>query len=322
MIEVENLFFEYPGVRALDGVSCKVDTGSVTALVGANGAGKTTLMRCIAGLEQPLAGQVKVAGIDVAEYPRQVHRMMGYLSDSFGLYKSLTVAQCLEFAGASQGMVSSELTKAIAASGERLGLQVSLNKVCGELSRGWRQRVAIAQAIIHSPQVLILDEPASGLDPEARHELAVLFRRLQKEGMTILVSSHILAELDEYSTHMIVMREGKIIEQRALSGTSQQTLSASSRRFRIELTREEHGLPDWLSRQPNIDHASLSAVQNERVKAVEFNFTGDLEQQQALLLALITAQMPVTTFMEVKENIQQSYLASIDANKRKTEGII
>src|SRR5512142_1670256 len=236
MIEISSLTFDYPGHRALDNVTLSVPAGSVTALVGPNGAGKTTLMRCIAGLETPLEGRISVNGMDVIEQPREVHRIMGYLSDFFGLYQDLSVARCLEYAAASQGLAEDAIPAAIERTAQRLDLADRLHQPSGSLSRGLRQRVAIGQAIIHQPKVLLLDEPASGLDPEARASLAALFRQLQADGMTLLVSSHILAELDEYSTHMLALRAGRILENRELKHAQQ---AATHRTLHLALAQPD-----------------------------------------------------------------------------------
>lgn len=170
-VSASKVLFEYPGVRALDDVSFELPAGSVTALVGPNGAGKTTLLRCLAGLERPMLGRIHVEGIDALEEPRAVHRRVGFLSDFFGLYDALSVAQCFSHAAAAQGVSQQELSGAVERTADRLGLTELLGRRTAELSRGQRQRVAIGQALIHAPGVLMLDEPASGLDPEARHSL-------------------------------------------------------------------------------------------------------------------------------------------------------
>src|SRR5258706_9139001 len=248
-IAVEGLSFEYPGVRALDEVSFEVVRGSVTALVGPNGAGKTTLLRCLAGLDRPMLGGISVAGVDVLEEPRLAHRRMGLLSDFFGLYDSLTVRQCLAHAAAANGVRAEELDATVEKAAGRLKLRAKLEARAGELSRGQRQRVAIGQALVHGPEVLLLDEPASGLDPEARLSLADLFKRLQSEGVTLVVSSHILAELDAYATHMLVLRAGRIIENRALHEAAPR-----HRRVRIEIA-EPH--PRFRARIAAVDGAVL-----------------------------------------------------------------
>ena len=299
-IAVEGLSFEYPGVRALDDVSFEVVRGSVTALVGPNGAGKTTLLRCIAGLDRPLLGTVRVAAIDVLEEPRRAHRKLGFLSDFFGLYDTLTVRQCLSHAAAANGVAESALAATVAEAAGRLEIDDKLDARAGELSRGQRQRVAIGLALVHRPEVLILDEPAAGLDPEARVSLAALFRTLQAAGVTLLVSSHILAELDEYSTHMLVLRAGRIIENRALNDSG-----GPRRRIRIELAVPEAKL-----------RAALTAVTGVAIvevgeRAALIDLAGGAQEQARLLSSLVAAGLPVAAFGEVREDLQASYMRTL-----------
>lgn len=305
MIKITGLTFDYPGHRALNDVSLTVANGSVTALVGPNGAGKTTLMRCIAGLETPLTGSITVADMDVIDQTRDVHRIMGYLSDFFGLYQDLTVARCLEYAAAAQGLPEADIPAAIERTARRLNLSDRLQQTSGSLSRGLRQRVAIGQAIIHQPKVLLLDEPASGLDPEARASLAELFRQLQADGMTLLVSSHILAELDEYSTHMLALRDGRILENRELKPSY---LPDVHRYLHLDLAQPDARLPEWLK-----SHAQVT-LKEAAGEHAEFDFHGDLPAQAALLKALIHEGFTVSSLAEHKENLQQSYLRSVAAH--------
>ena len=299
-IEVSGLLFEYPGVRALEDVSFTVAAGSVTALVGPNGAGKTTLLRCLAGLELPLEGNIEVAGVDVLEEPRAVHRRIGYLSDFYGLYDALTVRQCFAHAAAAHGVEESRLDEAVERTAERLELGALVGRRAAELSRGQRQRVAIGQALIHDPQVLMLDEPASGLDPEARHLLALLFKRLSAEGMTLLVSSHILAELDEYSTDMLVMRGGRLLEAKPIVGSA-----PDARRVRIGFARE---LAD--------PAGTLGAVAGLRVieaggRAALVEIAGNEDAQAEVLRALVLAGIPVSGYAPERENLHESYLRTM-----------
>jgi ABC-2 type transport system ATP-binding protein len=146
LIEVQNLTFDYPGFRALNGISFTIEPGSVTALVGPNGAGKTTLLRCIASLDTPISGAVHVGGLDVHAMPREAHQLMGYLSDSFGLYRDLSVAQSLEYAACAQGLAASGVAQAVQKTAKQLGLEAKLNQRASTLSRGQRQRLGIGQA--------------------------------------------------------------------------------------------------------------------------------------------------------------------------------
>lgn len=311
IIEVSDLTFDYPGFRALERVSLSIAPGTVTALVGPNGAGKTTLLRCIAALDTPLSGTVRVAGLDVYESPREVHRLMGYLSDNFGLYSDLTVAQGLEYAARSQGLASAAVAQAVQSTAQRLGLSDKLGNLASALSRGQRQRLAIGQAIIHAPKVLLLDEPASGLDPEARSSLAQVFKALQAQGMSLLVSSHILAELDEYSTHMLALDRGRVLEHRSLSpsGFSGDSGGPVERLLRLEFIASARAVAPWLRLQ--------AGVRLERVESdsVEIGFSGSAQAQAALVGACVAAGHGLTVIAPVTENLQQSYLKSLRAGR-------
>ena len=197
MIQIKNLTFDYPEKRALDNVSFEIKEVSITALVGPNGSGKTTLLRNMAALTKPLSGEIIINGINAATHPREVHLQIGYLQDIFGLYDQLTVSQSIEFIAYSRLYEDDDIDGAIELAIQRSGIESFINKKVSSLSRGMRQRVGIAQAIIHKPKILLLDEPASGLDPEARYALSELLLELRSSGMTIMVSSHILAELEE-----------------------------------------------------------------------------------------------------------------------------
>ena len=316
IVRVSGVSYEYPGVRALDDVSFTVERGSVTALVGPNGAGKTTLLRCMAALDQPMDGEIEIAGIDVLEHPRECHARIGYLSDFYGVYSTLKVAQCLAHAAAAQGVPDPEVHGAVAEVAERLDLTGKLQEPAKSLSRGQRQRLAIGQALIHKPQLLILDEPASGLDPEARHELAMLFTKLRDHGMTLIVSSHILAELDQYSTHMLVMREGRVIESRALNAIS----GSAGVRVRIELAEvslrdtggatldQEHEdqLRDAIASLANI--TLVSAAGQEAI----FETSADDGARAALVHALVMAGLPVCGVAVERENLHESYLRTME----------
>lgn len=288
-------------MRALDEVSFTLERGSVTALVGPNGAGKSTLLRCIAGLETPALGAIEVAGIDVLEAPREAHRRLGYLSDFFGVYEALTVRQCLIHAGAIHGTPAPALAAAVERTALRLGLGDRLEVLAGTLSRGLRQRLAIGQAIIHSPELVLLDEPAAGLDPEARHALALLFRELQSGGTTLVVSSHILAELDEYSTHMLVLRAGRVVEQREVHEAG----TRPSRRMRLALSHADDRAAAILASQPGV-----TAVEDDGAGFV-FAWESAGASQAALLRALVEAGLEVVSFGEARENLQDSYLRTL-----------
>lgn len=303
-VEVSGVLFEYPGVRALDDVTLSLARGSVTALVGPNGAGKTTLLRCIAGLERPMLGSITVAGIDVLEAPRESHRKMGYLSDFFGLYETLSVRRNLHYAAAGQRIAAPAIDARVKLTAERLGLTDRLDVKTTALSRGQRQRVAIGQALVHQPEVLILDEPASGLDPEARHHLAQLFLTLQREGMTLIVSSHILAELDEYCSHMLVMQQGRIIENKTMSA-----VAAPAARIRVVFDQPPAGLADRLARIDGLDVLECGA--SDALVAI----SKDAGAASAALRKLMDAGLPVASFAPERHDLAASYLRTVQAAK-------
>lgn len=326
MIEVSQLVFEYPGHRALDGVSLKIAAGSVTALVGPNGAGKSTLMRCIAGLDQPLSGHIRVNGLSVQEQTREVHRHLGYLSDFYGLYDRLSVAHCLQYSALSMGVAEAQLASRVQQVAAQLGLTELLQRYPTELSRGQRQRVAIGQAIVHQPSVLLLDEPASGLDPEARSSLSQLFRTLQAQGMTLVVSSHILSELDEYCSHILSIRNGQIESHEALHASS----SASPLEGETRSTEPLMLYALELSSAPqSADFEARLRLALQGVTVQDFDASGSRPIQlwlpasaaaRALWLAqLIEAAIPVAGLAPVRERLQDRYARSSQAAQNKEQ---
>ncbi len=315
MLEVRSLRFDYPNHPALVDVSFNLAAGSVTALVGPNGAGKSTLMRCIAGLAEPLSGAVYLNGVAISDNPRLAHRDIGYLEDEFGLYDELTASQCLHYAAAARGVPDAALNARTEAVAAQLDISHCLPKRVHELSRGQRQRVAIGQAIISAPKLLVLDEPASGLDPEARASLAGLFKRLQADGITLLVSSHILTELEAYSTHMLVLRAGRMIEYRALS-----TVAASAVPLRAECRKRSIDVilqvpwPHWATLP--LTGGQLRALAPENVVVtdathVQVEAEFDDAGQTALLQHLVKGGAQVLSFGETRQTLAASYEQSI-----------
>ncbi len=294
-ISVEQLNFEYFGYRALKDVSFGLEAGSITALVGPNGAGKTTLLRCLAGLEKPLSGKITIDGVDVLERPRLCHRKVGYLSAFFELYERLTIRQSLYFVARSQGIAPQDCPGAIDTAARRLQIEDRLDVMPAQLSRGLRQRVAIAQAIIHGPKVVMLDEPASGLDSEARHTLAELLLELRRQGMTLLISSHNLAELEGYSTDMLILQEGRIVEQLVFGRKrGRNTL------LRLRMAAPVAGLYQRLRAIGGI--SNVCAEHDE----VYLQFAGDEHDQHRLLMTLLEKNIPVCAFNPVESSLHDA----------------
>lgn len=306
MILVENLNYEYPEKRALSNVSFEIAEGAITALVGPNGSGKTTLLRSLAALSKPLSGTIQINGYDVFTQPREVHAQVGYLQDLFGLYDDLTVLQSIQFLAHSRLEANSDMDAAVDLAVHRAGIFDFINKKVSSLSRGMRQRVGIAQAIIHQPKVLLLDEPASGLDPEARYALSALLVELQQTGMTIIVSSHILAELEDYSTEMLVIQDGKMIEHRSLA---KDKLVHNLLNLEIGLTKLEEAHFNTISTIDGVSDVTFSG------NKIQLKLDTDKLTKQTLLKQLIAQDIPVDDITEIKMNLQDEYIKTVENYK-------
>lgn len=302
MIVANAVTYEYPNLRALSDVSFTIGQGAIAALIGPNGAGKTTLLRCLAALELPYSGAIEIDGIDTAEHPREVHKRIGYLSDYFGVYGDLTVERCLRHAAMAGGVPPENVGAAVARAAGRVGLSDRMKALSGTLSRGLRQRLGIAQAMIHDPSVLILDEPASGLDPEARHELSELLKMLRNQGMTLLVSSHILSELEDYATEVLFIRDGRLVQHAPLGGAG----AASSIRVRVEMA---HAVPNLAQALSTVTGITVESA--DETSAILICGAAAEERRKALA-ALVAAGLPVSTFVDHRERLQESYLSFVD----------
>lgn len=296
MIDVQDLIYEYPNKRALNGVSFKIAPGSITAMVGPNGAGKTTLLRCLAALEPPYSGRVLIDGLDTREHPRRIHELLGYLPDFYGLYEELTVAQCLYFSARSHRLLAREAEQAVAEVAVAVGLQDRMSQRAAELSRGLKQRLAIGQAIVHKPKVVLLDEPAAGLDPDSRRSLASLLIRLRDQGMTLIVSSHILAELDDYATEMLIIKDGKIA-----GGAPVSTVADGRSLLRIETASADPRLAAMFKSRAGYDVQDVGAIH------VTVSGPDDRAGHAALLRELIEAGIGVCVFAPQKTTLEDKY---------------
>jgi ABC-2 type transport system ATP-binding protein len=209
VIEVEHLTKCYGALRAVDDVSFEVGRGEIVALLGPNGSGKSTLMRCVTGFFSPTSGHARVAGIDVAERPTQARREVGYLPEQVALYPELTVRRYLRFVAGAKGLAGGVARRAVAEAIGRCGLEDVADRGTGKLSKGYRQRVGLAQALLGDPEVLVLDEPTVGLDPVQTVELRELVRGLA--GRTVLLSTHILSEAAMLCGRVVILDKGRLV---------------------------------------------------------------------------------------------------------------
>jgi len=300
MIEVHDLVYEYPSVRALKGVSLHVGPQTITALVGPNGAGKTTLLRCLAALEDPYSGSVRVGGHDTRSEPRAIHALLGYLPDFFGLYDALSVRRALTYTARSRGIAPALAATAVEKAAGRVGLLDRLDVKAGDLSRGLRQRLAIGQAIVHEPKVLLLDEPAAGLDPQSRRDLSSLLVMLKEAGMTLVVSSHILAELEDYCSEMIIIEDGLIVGGQAIK-----VKDVARPRYILEIATARSDLRDFLDARAGLDvieaddyHALITHPRNATSRA-------------RLIRDLLSAGFEVSSFGESTRALEDAYFSQV-----------
>lgn len=242
MIEVKQLTKRYGDITAIQDVSFRVEKGEILGFLGPNGAGKTTTMRILTGFIPATSGTAIVAGYDVFEQPMEVKRRIGYLPEHPPLYHELTVTEYLKFVGRIKGLSRQKLPDALDRVIERTGLKEVRGRLVGNLSRGFRQRVGLAQAMIHEPEVLILDEPTVGLDPKQIIEIRQLIKQ-QAGERTVILSSHILPEVTATCQRIVIIHEGKVV-----AVDTQERLSAQLRRSDKIGLRVRRAAPDLLNK--------------------------------------------------------------------------
>lgn len=308
-IDIRSLRVDYGDFVAVDDLTLAVPAREVFGLVGPNGAGKTSTFRVITTLMEPTYGEVLLDGVDVFEDLESARRIVGYMPDLAPVPSDLKVREFLEFHAAAYGLGSrAQRRERVAECLEEVALTDQREKWCGELSRGQTQRVVLAKTILHRPKVLILDEPASGLDPLARRELRKTLRRLAAGGATVFVSSHILSELAEMCTSLCVMNRGRLLA----SGTVDQVrhqLGATERAITVTPLDRLEDSAAWLTAQPAVHDLQVAGRQ------VFFRFTGDDEDQAGLLEGLIRLGIRLRAFEEKRSSFED-LLVDIAENNR------
>src|SRR6201987_3730183 len=257
MIELLNLRKEYDDAFAVDDLNLTIPQGEIFGLIGPNGAGKTTTIRMACGLLAPTLGRAVVAGVDVAQKPEQAQQHIGYLSDFFAVYEDLKVWEYLDYFAHAYKMPEAAIPARITEVIAQVSLEVKRDAMIRGLSRGMKQRLGIARAIIHRPKLLLLDEPAAGLDPKARLELPNLLRSLRDQGTTILISSHILTELEGFCTSIGIMEKGLMVR----SGRIEEVTAAANPARDIRLSwigDNAEGIQRELSANPQISNVQIN----------------------------------------------------------------
>src|SRR5260221_4050346 len=249
----------YGNIAALSDLSLTVHRGDLFGFIGSNGAGKTTTLRILATFLAPSAGQAIVLGHDVVRDADAVRHVIGYMPDFFGVYKGMEVTEYLDFFGACYKIPTAQREKTVNDVLELVGLSEKKGSLIGALSRGMQQRLGLARVLIHDPQLLLLDEPASGLDPRARIEMMAILQELQRLGKTIIISSHILSELQSLCNRVAIIEKGKLIYCGAVQGVRDQL--ATGRVVWVRVTSEQGKAIELLKSNPNI--TNVEAIDGE-----------------------------------------------------------
>jgi ABC-2 type transport system ATP-binding protein len=307
MIRLENITKEYDAPSGGEGtivaareLNLEVSAGEIFGLVGPNGAGKTSTLKMICGLIAPTAGRVSVNGIDVARQPEDAQQFIGYLADFFSLYDDLRVWEYLEYFASAYKLEKAAIPGRVDEVIRQLGLESQRDAMIHGLSRGMKQRVGIGRAIIHDPQLLILDEPAAGLDPKARVELKDLLRALQGQGKTIFVTSHILSDLEEVCTSVAVIENGRLLRVGRLEEVMRD--GREVRRIRIRLAAADGTIDSRVAARTDV--TNLRAAPS----GFEFSFSGTDADLAGLVRALVSEGAAVCGVHEVSENLEGLYL--------------
>jgi len=300
VITAENLTKVYGKRTALDHVSFEVPEGEIFGFVGPNGAGKTTTLRILAGLLDPTSGRASIDGADVEKQPQQVHSRIGYMPDFFGVYDQLTVTEYLDFYAACYRQPRQRRTKIIDELLALMGLSERRDQLVDTLSRGLKQRLCLARALVHDPAVLLLDEPASGLDPRARVEMREILKELRGMGKTIIISSHILPELTELCTMIGIIDHGRMRATGPVHEVIRQ-LSAD-RRLRITVVGDKEPALAILQPLPAVHHVDITNG------AIEATYEGDDSTAADILQALTAGGIKVSAFSQVEGGLEEAFM--------------
>lgn len=301
MIRVRDLRVDYDNFCAVRDVSLDVEPGHVYGLIGPNGAGKTTTMRAILGLLEPTYGRIEVGGIDIREHPEDACRLIGFMPDFPPLYEDLMVWEFLDLFAACYYVPKRQRPDVIESHLHLVDLWEKRDSFVGGLSRGMRQRLVLAKTLIPDPQVLMLDEPASGLDPHGRIDLKNIIKKLSQRGKSVLVSSHILSEMSEFCTAIGIMERGRMVVSGGVEEITRDVMGHAV--ISVEILDKTEALLSLVGR----DKLAGPATESEP-KRFEFTYEGGPEQVSELLAKLVGAGIPILSFGRRKEGLEEVFL--------------
>ena len=307
-IRTEALTKRYGRSVAVGGLDLSIDAGEIFGLVGPNGAGKTTTLKMLATLLPPTAGDAQIAGMSVRHEPDAVRRVLGYMPDNFGVYDDMRVWEYLDFFGRCYGLSGPRRRQMIGDLLELVDLAQKRDSYVQDLSRGMQQRLCLAHALVHDPQVLLLDEPASGLDPRARVELRELLRELRSLGKTIVISSHILPELEELCTSLAIIDHGRVMASGRVEEIADRFRVGGVYRVRLlGDTEDAQAAAALLSDRPDV-----ASVVVDGDGSLELGLAGDDASTAAVLAALVRAGHRVVSFAPAASDLEELFLQITD----------
>jgi ABC-2 type transport system ATP-binding protein len=316
IIEARGLLKRYDGTLAVAGVDLAIEPGEIFGLVGPNGAGKTTMLRMLATLLEPTSGDAEVAGESIRRNPQAVRRVIGYMPDAFGVYDDMKVWEYLDFFGRCYGLGPAQRKRMIGDLLELVDLAAKRDSYVQGLSRGMQQRLCLAHALVHDPQVLLLDEPASGLDPRARVELRELLRELRALGKTIVISSHILPELEEVCTSVAIVDRGRVLAAGTISEIGQRLRVGEVLRVRVLGGEDEaESARAWFEARPDVATANRDGSGE-----IEIGFRGDESGAAALLAAAVREKISVVSYSPAATDLQELFLQVTDREELAEAG--
>ena len=304
IVEARGLLKRYDGTLAVAGVDLAIEQGEIFGLVGPNGAGKTTMLRMLATLLEPTSGDAEIAGASIRRNPQAVRRVLGYMPDAFGVYDDMKVWEYLDFFGRCYGLGPAQRKRMIGDLLELVDLSSKRDSYVLGLSRGMQQRLCLAHALVHDPEVLLLDEPASGLDPRARVELRELLRELRALGKTIVISSHILPELEELCTSVAIVDRGRVLAAGTIAEIGQRLRVGEVLRVRVLGGEEKaEAARAWFEARPDV----ASATRDE-ADEIESGFRGDEAAAAALLAQAIRSKISIVSYSPAATDLQELFL--------------
>lgn len=301
-VQVKNLRKEFGPTVAVDNISFAFDVGHVFGFVGPNGAGKTTTMRIIATLEEPTSGDVFLNGYSVREQPELARKVVGYVPDSLPAHADITVHEYLDFYARAYGLKGRHRDRSVQAIEEFTGVAGIREKHLKALSKGMKQRVSLGRALVNDPDVLILDEPAAGLDPRARVELRELLGLLAQRKKAILISSHILTELTEICNGVVIIERGKLLE----TGTLEDVLKKSAARRTLSIRLLNHGQTPALLKE--LLQTPFVLNPREAGAEVHFELAGEESAACDILNQLVSRQFKVLEFRQTKADLEDIFM--------------